>query len=79
MEGGHAGSQASSSVITAGVARPVPSKGVLTLRRGDVVRLQLNGAGGYGDPTTRPPEALADDIADGFVSHEAAAQVYRRR
>ena len=42
------------------------SKEALTLHRGDVLRIRLSGAGGYGDPAARGLEAIADDVADGF-------------
>jgi N-methylhydantoinase B len=38
------------------------------LRRGDVVLMQSSGGGGFGDPAERDPTALADDLADGYVT-----------
>jgi len=38
------------------------------LRRGDVVIMQSSGGGGFGDPAERAPSALADDVADGYVT-----------
>jgi N-methylhydantoinase B len=32
--------------------------------------------GGYGDPLRRNPEAVADDVADGFVAAAAARRDY---
>ena len=34
------------------------------------------GGGGYGDPSTRPPERVLDDVVNGFVSHEGAERDY---
>jgi N-methylhydantoinase B len=34
------------------------------------------GGGGYGDPEDRPPEAVRDDVLDGYVSREAAREAY---
>jgi N-methylhydantoinase B len=34
------------------------------------------GGGGYGPPTERDPEAVARDVAEGWVSRERAAEVY---
>jgi N-methylhydantoinase B len=34
------------------------------------------GAGGYGDPTDRPPEAVLEDVVDGYVSVDAARDEY---
>jgi N-methylhydantoinase B len=32
--------------------------------------------GGYGDPAERDPDAVREDVLDGFVSEEAARTVY---
>ncbi len=40
------------------------------LRRGDVVLMQSSGGGGFGDPGARDPAALAEDLADGYVTAE---------
>ena len=38
------------------------------LRRGDLVLMHSSGGGGFGDPAGRDPAALADDLADGYVT-----------
>ncbi len=43
---------------------------------GDLVRLLTAGGGGYGDPRERDPEAVRRDVAEGYVSAEAARRVY---
>jgi len=43
---------------------------------GDRVRLTAPGGGGYGDPAKRDPEAIAEDVAEGYVSAGAAAKLY---
>jgi N-methylhydantoinase B len=43
---------------------------------GDVVRLEMPGGGGYGDPVLRDPRRVLDDVADGVVSPGAARQQY---
>jgi N-methylhydantoinase B len=52
------------------------SKGLSQLSAGDVVSLRLPGAGGYGDPSRRDPEAVARDVREGKVSREAAQRDY---
>lgn len=37
---------------------------------------RLSGAGGYGPPEKRDRAAIADDIADGYVTREAAQRDY---
>ena len=46
------------------------------LKAGDVIRFERSGGGGYGDPAERSAEAVRNDVADGYVSAEAAAKVY---
>ena len=42
------------------------------LEKGDLLRVMTSGGGGWGDPFTRPPETVLDDVLDGFVSIEKA-------
>jgi N-methylhydantoinase B len=57
-------------------ARPLRSKGLDTLEAGDLVRLRLPGAGGYGDPRERDLDALDRDLIDGKVTPDAAEANY---
>ncbi len=55
----------------------MPSSARMTLPAGTTFRVNGPGGGGYGDPKKRDPEALANDIAEGYVSEEAADKYYR--
>jgi len=46
------------------------------IRRGERVRLETPGGGGFGDPRTRDPARAARDVALGYVSRQAAARDY---
>ena len=46
------------------------------LAPGDLLYLNCQGGGGYGDPLLRVPQAVAGDVADGLVSLDAAHTVY---
>ena len=46
------------------------------LQGGDRFRLDTPGGGGYGDPQTRDPQAVLDDVRQGYVSREKAASDY---
>jgi N-methylhydantoinase B len=46
------------------------------LAHGDLVRLDLAGAAGWGPPTERDPALVARDVRAGYVSVEAARAVY---
>jgi N-methylhydantoinase B len=42
------------------------------LRTGDIVREETAGGGGYGDPLTRDPEKVAEDVRVGYLTAEQA-------
>jgi N-methylhydantoinase B len=49
------------------------------IKRGQKVRLETPGGGGFGDPATRDPERVARDVRLGYVTAEAAARDYKAR
>jgi N-methylhydantoinase B/oxoprolinase/acetone carboxylase alpha subunit len=46
------------------------------MKRGDVVRLETSGGGGYGDPRERDVTRVIHDVEEGFVSPGKAEHVY---
>jgi len=46
------------------------------LRRGDVVRIETGGGGGFGHPFDREPERVLVDVRSGFVSAASAVSDY---
>jgi N-methylhydantoinase B len=46
------------------------------LARGDLLRFETCGGGGWGDPLTRDPERVRQDVARGFVSARGALEDY---
>jgi N-methylhydantoinase B len=46
------------------------------LRRGDVMRLETGGGGGYGHPFDREPERVLADVRGGLVTQECAESDY---
>ncbi len=75
IEGGRCG--APSRVEVNGKA--VHPKKTIELYKGDVYTVQCAGGAGYGDPAERDGQALARDVADGYVSPDAARRDYGRR
>ena len=56
---------------------PMTSKMLgIKLKRGQRVRLESPGGGGYGPPGDRPAKAVARDVAMGYVSEDAADAAY---
>ena len=45
----------------------------MTIRKGEVFRHEVAGAGGYGDPLERDPAAVARDVLNEVVSRAAAS------
>ena len=58
LRGGRPGMPSRNLVNPDGEARDLPGKFRLTIRRGDVFRHILAGAGGWGDPLKRNPERV---------------------
>jgi N-methylhydantoinase B len=48
------------------------------LKSGDVIRFERSGGAGFGPPAERSAEAVRDDVRNGYVSPQAAAELYRR-
>jgi N-methylhydantoinase B len=76
LAGGEPGRAGRLSVVRDGVETELPAKTIgHELRAGDIVRMETPGGGGFGLPGERSREALAEDLADGFVS-AAGAKAY---
>ena len=56
--------------------RPVHAKTTLRLLPGEVFAVRTAGGAGYGDPRKRDRELVRRDVADGYVSAEAARRDY---
>jgi N-methylhydantoinase B len=77
IAGGHDGSLARVRISRAdGRVEEAPVAGSYDLAPGDTLTVEGSGAGGYGDPRTRPPELVLADVRAGLVSAEAAAEQY---
>lgn len=49
----------------------------IKIRRGQKVRLETPGGGGFGDPAARDPQRVARDVRLGYVSKDAARRTYK--
>jgi N-methylhydantoinase B len=77
LEGGKDGRPSRFVLVAAdGTERPVRSSGRFDLKAGEGFYLEKAGGGGYGDPKKRDRAAIAADIAEGYVTPEAAARDY---
>ena len=80
LEGGDTG-HASRFVIRAGAAdeEETPASGRYNLKAGEKFLLECAGGGGYGPAEQRDEQALARDMAEGYVTPDAAEAVYRKK
>ena len=53
-----------------------PASARVEMQAGERFLLQSAGAGGYGDPKKRDPAAVARDVAEGYVTKDAAKEDY---
>jgi N-methylhydantoinase B len=75
LAGGLPGAHSRTSVILGGREREI-GKETFMMSRGDILRLQTAGAGGWGDPAARDPAAVQRDVLEGKVSPARARDVY---
>jgi len=54
----------------------LPRKRLVRLQPDTQVRLEFPGGGGFEDPRTRPTSRVLDDVANGYVSLDAARSTY---
>ena len=59
-----------------GIERPAHKVAAREVPRGALVSHRTGGGGGHGDPRERERERVADDVADGYVTPEAASRLY---
>jgi N-methylhydantoinase B len=76
LYGGSPGAPSENYLNPDGENRVLPSKLTMTVRRGDVFRHVLAGAGGWGDPLERDPDAVLRDVHNELLSPARAAAEY---
>jgi N-methylhydantoinase B len=76
LYGGQPGKPSSNYLNPKRENQPLESKLTMIIRRGDVFRHELAGAGGWGDPLERQPQAVLQDVRNELISLAAAAHEY---
>jgi N-methylhydantoinase B len=74
VAGGHAG-RTGRVLLNPGTPRErelLPQGDGIVLEQGDLIRFETCGGGGWGDPLTRDPERVRQDVARGFVTVRGA-------
>jgi N-methylhydantoinase B len=76
MNGGRDGQPGHVLIERADGTTQVALKEAVMLKAGDRVRIRTGGGGGYGDPMRRDRERVRADIKRGYVSPQAARDIY---
>jgi N-methylhydantoinase B len=76
LAGGMPGTASSVHLVRDGSTELLEPKVTLTARHGDVLQVQIPGAGGYGRPRLRDPAHVLEDVLDEKISVELAERVY---
>ena len=76
VQGGHSGTPLRALVNPGRVSEWETGKVTTTFHPGDTLRIQVAGAGGWGDPKRRDPERVREDIRNGLISVDRARDVY---
>ncbi|GAB5469072.1 MAG: hydantoinase B/oxoprolinase family protein [Rhodospirillales bacterium] len=76
LEGGEDGSCNGVEVLRDGEVLRLARTPHVELQPGDRVRIVTGGGGGYGSPLERPRDAVAADLAAGYVTPEIARDLY---
>src|SRR5215813_596825 len=76
LYGGSPGRPSENYLNPGGENRTLPGKFTMTVRRNDVFRHVLAGAGGWGDPLERDPQAVLWDVRNELLSADQAAADY---
>lgn len=74
--GGEAAPPGQVLLMSAGRAVELPGKSAVRVNRGDRLRTQWSGAGGYGDPLERDPERVRDDVIAEKITSGRSRDVY---
>jgi len=80
LEGGHAGLPNNVFVTRHTAAGPQVVAGKIRnerLKAGDTLHLLAGGGGGFGSPEQRAPDAVANDVRQGYVGVRQAQEIYK--
>ena len=74
--GRNGGGKGAAGAVSLRSGRPIRPKGRQTVPPRDAIRLELPGGGGFGDPRTRDPGRVLEDVLDGMITAEEARRDY---
>ena len=68
--------KAQAGAVADGSEAVYPAKFLSDVAKGDLIKVRLAGGGGYGDPLTRDPTRVRNDVAEKWISEAQATHVY---
>jgi len=68
LQGGEPGGRTQNFIERDGVREPLPGKITMTVPRDTVIVHEQAGGGGFGDPATRDPALVLEDVRDGKIT-----------
>jgi N-methylhydantoinase B len=74
--GGASGAKTKVSLYSRGRRKSLPVKTTLILQKGDAVKIETAGGGGYGDPREREPSKILEDLRNGLITRSYAKRYY---
>ena len=72
LAGGRAGGSSRNFIEIGGCRRPLAGKVTMRLPHAALITHEQAGGGGFGDPLTRDPELVRQDVLDGKISADYA-------
>lgn len=76
LAGGEPGGPSRNAMEVGGVWQDLPGKITTTVNQGTLIVHEQAGAGGFGDPLTRDPDLVREDLIDGKITAAFAARHY---
>jgi N-methylhydantoinase B len=70
------GAPGANGAVSLRSGKPIRPKGRQTVPARDAICLALPGGGGFGDPRTRDPQHVLDDVLDGLITVAEARRDY---
>jgi N-methylhydantoinase B len=76
LSGGEPGGCSRNYIEVTGERRPLPGKITTSILQDTVIVHEQAGAGGFGDPLDRPPEAVLEDHLEGKITRDYAGRFH---
>jgi N-methylhydantoinase B len=76
LSGGHEGGPSRNTIEIDGEVQAIPAKVTMSVKQGAVIVHEQAGGGGFGDPATRAPDLVREDLRDGKITPAYASKFH---